>query len=185
MRVLDDYFNHLLALDIELEHAETAKHALAVDDESAELLTNAVGDELATEHLAHLSGEAHALTGAITELVEALNGDLQTLMALPQSPPDVSRGRPSGTHGPGCTDEPAISGRPATLLNRPGVSGRLDPPGRMESCRVRRSTGSSRVGGLFGQSTWQRYRSTFRSLMGGPQDRHHTRPSSLDRDDHA
>ncbi|WP_127946122.1 hypothetical protein [Rhodococcus spongiicola] len=82
VRVLDDYYNHLLALDRELEHAEAAKRALAVDDEIAELLTNAVGDELAAKHLTHLSGEAHALAGAINELVEALNGDLQTLMAL-------------------------------------------------------------------------------------------------------
>ncbi|MEV0947560.1 hypothetical protein [Rhodococcus sp. NPDC049939] len=39
-RVLDDYYNHLLALEIGPEHAEAAKRALALDDEIAELLTN-------------------------------------------------------------------------------------------------------------------------------------------------
>ncbi|NCL77975.1 MULTISPECIES: hypothetical protein [unclassified Rhodococcus (in: high G+C Gram-positive bacteria)] len=87
---LDDYYRHLIALDIELDNADAARRALGLNDQIGDLLVDAVGDQFATDHLRRLSDEAATLTHAINELVDALNGNLETLLALaPLSSDDV------------------------------------------------------------------------------------------------
>ncbi|MEV0947852.1 hypothetical protein [Rhodococcus sp. NPDC049939] len=80
--VLEEYLESLVALDLELEHAETARRALSVDDEIGALLENAVGDEFAAEHMRDLRDQTRAITAAINELVESLDGNLQTLLTF-------------------------------------------------------------------------------------------------------
>ncbi|WP_186629022.1 hypothetical protein [Rhodococcus sp. BP22] len=79
---LDSYHRHLVALDQELANAATAKRALSIDDDLLELFQNTVGDEFATAQIQHLTENAQAMAGAVNELVEALNRDLHTLVAL-------------------------------------------------------------------------------------------------------
>jgi F0F1-type ATP synthase assembly protein I len=89
---LEEYTHNLLHLDSELTHAASARRSLSLDDDLGELLANAVGDEFASSHLRNLSDQSRALSAAINELVDALNGDLQTLMALEPVKSDLDQG---------------------------------------------------------------------------------------------
>jgi hypothetical protein len=86
VRALDDYKQNLVLLDTELENAEIAQRALGLSDNFQELFANAVGDEMAAEHLQNLSAEARVLTEAVTDIVATLDSNLSRLLAL--APPE-------------------------------------------------------------------------------------------------
>jgi hypothetical protein len=79
---LEEYVDDLRALDNELANVASAVRAFDLDDQFGELLTNAVGDEFAANHLRTLSDDARGLSTAMNDIINSLNGDLQTLMAL-------------------------------------------------------------------------------------------------------
>lgn len=66
----------------ELAHTDAARRALSFDDEIGDLLVNAVDDEFATERRRSLAEQSDALTAAVNELVDSLNGSFGARVAL-------------------------------------------------------------------------------------------------------
>lgn len=86
LAALTRYSDHLEQLDRELANADVARRALGVDQDVTDLIINTVDNEQAVEHIQAMTEEAEALTAAINDLVETLNGDINTLVAF-ASPP--------------------------------------------------------------------------------------------------
>ncbi|MFH5246031.1 hypothetical protein [Antrihabitans spumae] len=83
---LDDYKKNLALLDTKLKNAAVAQRALGLSNNFEDLFANAVGDEMAAEHLQNLSAEARDMTQAVTEIVTALDANLLCLLEL--APPE-------------------------------------------------------------------------------------------------
>ncbi|NNH73214.1 hypothetical protein HLB23_25720 [Nocardia uniformis] len=76
------YRAHLGELETELGNAEIAGRTVGVELDIAELEAATANAEQAVEHIDGLRDEAAALALAINEIIDALNGDLDTLAAL-------------------------------------------------------------------------------------------------------
>ncbi|WP_306360020.1 hypothetical protein [Nocardia sp. CC227C] len=79
---LTAYRAHLAELQAELTNAEIAERTVGVGLDITELMAVATDAELAAGHIEGLREEVRATALAINEIVETLNGDLDTLAAL-------------------------------------------------------------------------------------------------------
>ncbi|WP_280359439.1 hypothetical protein [Nocardia otitidiscaviarum] len=79
---LTAYRAHLAELQAELTNAEIAERTVGVGLDITALMAVATDAELAADHIDGLRVEVRATALAINEIVETLNGDLNTLAAL-------------------------------------------------------------------------------------------------------
>lgn len=79
---LEGYCGCLDEVDREIGHANTARRAVDLDKELGSLFMNAVGDELASEHIRNMQTEASAVTDALESVLSSAHGSLDTLVAF-------------------------------------------------------------------------------------------------------